>query len=150
MSSLTDSFLAAHICTDSHSPMLCKHIHRNFSPVYCNICPVTLSVYLSHSLRSSCLCGLLTVTEAYVKGTPILRSPTTVCPPTGYRRGLSSQQLPDVHHHFSLGLPQLLQHHHGGGLRRYARLSEHEATTYDIFEHTNYNKGRDVVDVKTD
>lgn len=69
-----------------------------------------------------------------------LLSSTTVCPPTGYRWGLSTQQLSDIQHHFSLSLSQLLQHRHGGGLRRYACLLEHQASVYAMFEDSSNSR----------
>lgn len=100
--------------------MLWQHTRTNVSGVYCSICPCYTRCLVQPTQNFSP--GLLTVTKAYVKGSSVSSSLTNMCPPAGYRWGFSTQQLPDIHHHFCLSLSQLLQHHHGGGLRRYAHL----------------------------
>lgn len=113
---MTGGFLAAHTCAEIDTPPCWANTHE------CWICLLQhlsrYSIGFAHSKLLSSV-DFWTVTEAYVKGAPVSHPLINVGPPTGYWWRLSTQQLADIHHHISLSLPQLLQHHHGGGLRRY-------------------------------
>lgn len=116
--------------------MLCKNIHIRFSTVYLSICPVALSVFLSYSLKTNSLCGLLTVTEAHVKGTP---PPLSLSP---HPQATDEDSPPNNVLTYSITSVSAFPN--------YFRIIMVEGYAGMLmFEQTSHNIGRDVVDVLT-